>query len=77
MCSKTRKDRIKNKHIWEHLEVASIGDKFRETCLRRLGHVQHRATMTWMRKSFYMQVDGPSRKRKDMDGSGKDRSKEV
>ena len=63
MCVKTRKYRIINEHIWEHLEVALIGDEFKETCLKWFGHVQCRPAMAPMRKSLLMQVDGPPRKR--------------
>ena len=37
--SKTGKGRIKNEHFWEHLGVASIGDKIRETHVRWFGYV--------------------------------------
>ena len=31
MCDKTRKDRIKNEHFLEHLGVATVGDKLRDS----------------------------------------------
>ena len=34
MCSKSRKDKIKNERLREHLGVASIGEKIRKTHLR-------------------------------------------
>ena len=34
MCGKTRKDRIKNEHIWDTLGIVSIIDKSRVTYLR-------------------------------------------
>jgi len=42
MSSKTRKDKMKNKQIQEHLRVAPIDDKIRETHLRRFGQQQRR-----------------------------------
>ena len=39
ICNKTKKDKIRNECLREHLRVASIGDKIRETCLRWFGHV--------------------------------------
>lgn len=33
MCGKTRKNKIRNKHFREHLGVALLGDKTRETRL--------------------------------------------
>lgn len=50
--------RIKNQHRW----ITSIGDKSRETCLRWFGHVQRRPTTTPVRRNFFMQVNGQSRK---------------
>ena len=47
----------------EHLGVATIGDKFRETRLRWFGHVQHRLATAPVRKSLAMKVDGPVRER--------------
>ena len=35
MGGKTRKDIIRTKRIWEHLEVASISDKLKKTHLRK------------------------------------------
>ena len=46
-----------------HLGVAPIGDKIRETRLRWFGHVERRPVMAPLRKSFAIQVEGPSRGR--------------
>ena len=59
MCGKTRKDKIRNGHFWEHLGVAQIDDKIRETELRWFRHVQRKPTMASVRKSFTLQGDGP------------------
>ena len=50
MC-RTRKDKNQNECFLEHLEVASIGDKIRET----------QANNSTDRKRFSMQVDGSPR----------------
>ena len=63
MCNKTRKDKIRNECFREHLRLASIEDKIRETHLRWFGHVQRRPTMLLVRKSLAMQVDIPPRRR--------------
>lgn len=59
MCGKTSNDRIRNERFREHLGVATIVDKIRETRLRWFGHVQRRL----VRKSLAMTVDGPPRGR--------------
>ena len=61
MCSKIKKDKIRNWRFREHLVVASIGNKIRETHLRWLRHVQHWLAMALMREILAMQVDGPPR----------------
>ena len=58
MCGKTRIDKIRNEHFREHLGVATIGDKIRETCLRWFGHVQRRPATTPVRRNLAMKVDG-------------------
>jgi hypothetical protein len=63
MCGKTRKDKIRNERFREHLGVAPIGDKIRETRLRWFGHVERRPVMAPVRKSLDIQVEGPSRGR--------------
>ena len=63
MCGKT-KDKIKNKCFREHLGVASISDKIKKTHLRWFGHIQCRPLTMPVRKSSYMQVDGPPRGRR-------------
>ena len=55
---KIRKDRIRNEHFREHLEVATIDDKLRDTHLRWLGRVECRLATSPLKKSFSMQVDG-------------------
>ena len=74
MCGKSRKDKIRNERFRDHLNVASIGDKLRETrfelvwacptqakpVLSWFGHVQHRLATAPVRKLLAMQVDGPS-----------------
>ena len=45
MYGKTRNERIRNEYIREHLGIASIGEKLRETRLKSFGHVKHRPTM--------------------------------
>ena len=40
--SEKEQDKIKNKSIWEHLGLKSIGVNL---CLRWFGHVQHKPTM--------------------------------
>ena len=61
MCSKTMKDKIRNEYFLEHLEVATIGDKIRETRLRWFGHIQRRPATAPVRKSLAMKVDGSPR----------------
>ena len=63
MCGKTRKDKIRNERLQEHLWVASMGDKIRETHLKWFGHVQHRLATVPVRKSMAMRVNGPPRGR--------------
>ena len=58
MCGKSRKHWIRNEHIKEHLWIASISDKLRETFSRWFGHVQYRPSITLVRKSLFMKVDG-------------------
>lgn len=57
MCSKTRKNRIRNERTREHLGKASIGDKLRETPLRWFGHIQHMTTTVPIRRRFSMEVN--------------------
>ena len=59
ICGKTRKDSIRNSTFGEHLGVTSIGDKLRENPLRWFGQ----RGPTKARKSFFVKVDSPSRKR--------------
>ena len=47
----------------QSLGVTSIDDKLRGTRLRWFGHVQLRPIMALVRKSFFMQFDGLSKKR--------------
>ena len=61
MCNKTRKDKISNECFRDHLEVATIGDKIRETRLRWFGNVQCRPVTAPVRKSFAMKADGSLR----------------
>lgn len=49
MCGITRKDRIRNEHIPEHLGLASIGNILRQTPLRCYRHVQLRPAMALAR----------------------------
>jgi len=51
MCGNTRKNRIRNECFREHLGVASIGDKIRDTHLRWFRNVQHNNTTE--EKFFY------------------------
>lgn len=53
MSCKTMKDGIRNEYIREHLEIAPINNKLRETCMRRFGHVQHKPLTAPMRISFF------------------------
>eukprot|EP00268_Persea_americana_P015107 TRINITY_DN16854_c0_g1_i2.p1 TRINITY_DN16854_c0_g1~~TRINITY_DN16854_c0_g1_i2.p1 ORF type:complete len:146 (-),score=8.65 TRINITY_DN16854_c0_g1_i2:94-531(-) len=62
MCCKTKKDKIRNKCIQEHLVVALVDDKLNDTSSKWIGHVQHRQTMVPVKRSFSMRIDGPSRK---------------
>ena len=39
ICGKARKEKIRNDHFREHLGIATIEDKIRETRLRWFGHV--------------------------------------
>ena len=59
MCSKTRRERIST------IAFGNIrgGDKLRVIHLRWIGHVKRTPAMAPMRKSFSIQIDGPSRKR--------------
>lgn len=41
MCGKNSNDKIRNEIFQEHVDVASIGDKIRETHLRWFWHVQN------------------------------------
>ena len=59
MHHKTKKDKIRNECIQEHLGVASIGDKLREIHLRWCEHVRHKHAVALVQKSLSMQVDGP------------------
>lgn len=52
MYDKTWNDGIRNEHIKEHLDVASIGYKLREARLRWFGHV--RLMTTLVRNGFSM-----------------------
>lgn len=52
MYSKTRNDGIGNERSWEHLEVAPIDDKVRETCLRWLGHIRFHLATALVKKTF-------------------------
>ena len=63
MYGKTRNNRIKNECFREHLGVAIIGDKIRETCLKWFGHVQRKPITASVRKSLAMKIDGPPRGR--------------
>ena len=63
MCGKTKKDKIRNERFREHLGVATIGDKIKETRLRWFAHLQRRPAMAPIRKSLAMKVDGPTRGR--------------
>ena len=63
MCGKSRKDKIRNEQFREHLGVALVGNKIRETHLRWFRHIQCRQATTLVRKSLAMQVDGPPRGR--------------
>lgn len=38
MSSDTLKDWVRNKYIWDKLEVAPMNDTMRETCLRWFSH---------------------------------------
>ena len=44
MC-KSRKNRISDERIWEHLGMTSIVDKLRGTLLRWFGHIQCELTI--------------------------------
>lgn len=57
MCGQTRKYRIKNDLIWEHLGVEAIGDKLRETPLRWFGNVQY-WTAIMLARSFSIERVG-------------------
>ena len=59
MCGKASKE--SEMGTFKELEVASIGDKLRVTCLRWFGHVQQRPAL--LRKRFSMWVDDPPKKR--------------
>ena len=50
MCSYTRIDRIRNRVIRDLVKVAPIGDKVRETRLRRFGHVKRRSVDALVRR---------------------------
>ena len=64
MFGKTRKDQIQNERFREHLGVATIGDKFRETRLRWFGLVQRRPATAPVKRSMAIKVDGPPRERR-------------
>ena len=70
MCGKSRKDKIRNEGFREHLVVAMIGDKIRETCLRWFGNAQRRLAVAPVRKCLAMKVDGPRRGRVGQSGRG-------
>lgn len=73
MCGKIRNDKITNVFFREHIGVASIGDKIRETVWWWFGHIQHKLAMMLVRsKRLAIHVGGPPEK--DMDGGGKNRS---
>ena len=57
MCGRIRKDKIRNERFQEHLGIASISDKIRETRLRWFRHVQCKLATAPVRKSFTMQAD--------------------
>lgn len=63
ICCKSRKDRIKNERIGEHLGIALTGDKLKETRLRCFGHAQRTPKIAQVKISFSMQVYGQSRKK--------------
>ena len=81
MRGKTRKDRIRNERLQEHLRVASIDDKLRERIRVDGLYMSSVGQQALLRKSLSMQVDGLLRRRdkveKDIDGSSKDRCEEV
>ena len=58
ICGKIKKDKIRNELFQEHLGVAIIGDKIRESRLKWFGHVQRRL----VRKSLAMKVVSPPRR---------------
>ena len=63
MCGKTRKDKIRNEHIRELVEVAPIQDKLRENRLRWFGHVKRRPINAPVRKSELINIAGNARGR--------------
>ena len=63
ICSKTLKDRIKNKHIREMVEVAPIEDKTRENRLQWFGHIRRRPLNVLVRKSDVLTIHGNDRGR--------------
>ena len=63
MDGKTKKDRKRNGRIREHIRLASVGNKLRETHLRWFVQYQHRPATALFWKSLSLHVDGPPRKR--------------
>ena len=62
MCGKIWKDKIRNECFREHLGIALMRDKIRETRLRWFEHIQRGPVALGM-KSLAMQVHGPPRER--------------
>lgn len=50
MREHTRRNMIRNKAIWDKVEVASLVDKTREARLRWFGHVKRRCTDVQFRR---------------------------
>ena len=58
----TRKDKIRNKHIWSTIKVERLGMKMREGRLRWYGHVMRRDQKYVGRKMMEMQLPGKRRR---------------
>ena len=63
MCGKTRNARIRNEYFLEHLRIAAIRDKIKETRLRWFEHVQCRLVTVLVKKSLVVKVNGPTKER--------------
>ena len=57
MCSKIRRDKIRNERIRKMIEVAPIEEKMRENRLRCCGHIERRPINAPVRKSDAIHIE--------------------